>query len=129
MSQLLFTTSMFMLQYCVPLGFILICYLKVVICLHRRNGKVDRERENETQLSENKIINMTLTSIMVSLGACWLSLNIFNIIFDWNHEVLLSCNYNVVFVACHLVDSFYMYTPSLLWISQQKFPEGPAGTY
>uniref|UniRef100_A0A8C0C8N9 G-protein coupled receptors family 1 profile domain-containing protein n=1 Tax=Balaenoptera musculus TaxID=9771 RepID=A0A8C0C8N9_BALMU len=39
MNWLLFTTSLFMLQYCVPLSFTLICYLKIVICLRRRSGK------------------------------------------------------------------------------------------
>ncbi|XP_007937126.2 neuropeptide Y receptor type 6-like [Orycteropus afer afer] len=104
MNQLLFTTSMFMLQYCIPLGFILICYLKIIICLRRRNGKVDRKKkENETWLSENKRINRMLISIVVTFGACWLPLNIFNVIFDWYHEVLMSCHHDLVFVACHLV--------------------------
>ncbi|XP_012377656.1 neuropeptide Y receptor type 6 [Dasypus novemcinctus] len=103
MSQLLFTTSLFMLQYCVPLGFILICYLKIVICLRRRNGKVDKKRENESRLSENKRINTMLISIVVTFGACWLPLNIFNVIFDWYHEVLMSCHHDLVFVVCHLV--------------------------
>lgn len=103
MNQLLFTTSLFMLQYCVPLSFILICYLKIVICLRRRNGKVDRKRERESRLSENKRINTVLISIVVTFGVCWLPLNIFNVIFDWYHEVLMSCHHDLVFVACHLV--------------------------
>ncbi|KAM9254060.1 LOW QUALITY PROTEIN: neuropeptide Y receptor type 6-like [Dugong dugon] len=103
MNQLLLTSSMFMLQYCVPLGFIFICYLKIVICLCRKNGMVDRKRITETRLSENKRINTTLISIMVITEVCWLPLNIFNVIFDWYHEVLMSCHGNLVFVGCHLV--------------------------
>nr|XP_019595793.1 PREDICTED: neuropeptide Y receptor type 6-like [Rhinolophus sinicus] len=103
MNQLLFTTSLFMLQYCVPLSFILICYLKIVICLRRRNGKVDRKRESESRLNENKRINTVLISIVVTFGVCWLPLNIFNVIFDWYHEVLMSCHHDLVFVVCHLV--------------------------
>ncbi|XP_027796806.2 neuropeptide Y receptor type 6 [Marmota flaviventris] len=103
MNQLLFSTSLFMLQYFVPLGFILICYLKIVICLCKRNRKVDWKRENESRLSEYKRINTMLISIVVTFGACWLPLNIFNVIFDWYHEVLMSCQHNLVFVVCHLV--------------------------
>ncbi|XP_004836249.1 neuropeptide Y receptor type 6 [Heterocephalus glaber] len=102
-NQLLFSTSLFMLQYFVPLGFILICYVKIVICLHKRNQKVDRMRENESRLSENKRINTMLISIVVTFGACWLPLNIFNVIFDWYHEVLMSCHHDLVFIICHLV--------------------------
>ncbi|XP_005599765.2 neuropeptide Y receptor type 6-like [Equus caballus] len=103
MNQLLFTTSLFMLQYWVPLSFIFICYLKIVICLRRRNGKGDRKRKSESWLSENKRINTILISIVVTFGACWLPLNIFNVIFDWYHEVLMSCHHDLVFVVCHLV--------------------------
>ena len=42
-NQLLFTTLMFMVQYHIPLSFILIYYLKIVTCLHRRNEKEDRK--------------------------------------------------------------------------------------
>ncbi|KAM5300422.1 neuropeptide Y receptor type 6-like [Ctenodactylus gundi] len=101
-NQLLFSTSLLMLQYFVPLGFILVCYLKIVICLRRRNRKVDRKWENE-RLSENKRINTMLMSIVVTFGACWLPLNIFNVIFDWYHQVLMNCHHDLVFVICHLV--------------------------
>ncbi|XP_076994074.1 LOW QUALITY PROTEIN: neuropeptide Y receptor type 6-like [Tamandua tetradactyla] len=103
MNQLLFTTSLFMLQDCVPLGFILICYLKTAICLHRRNGKVDRKRENENQLSGNKQVNMMLISIVVTFGVYWLPLNIFNIIYNWYHDMLMSYHHDLVFIICHLV--------------------------
>uniref|UniRef100_G3QNC0 G-protein coupled receptors family 1 profile domain-containing protein n=1 Tax=Gorilla gorilla gorilla TaxID=9595 RepID=G3QNC0_GORGO len=83
--RLLFTTSLFLLQYFVPLGFILIGYLKIVICLRRRNAKVDKKKENEGRLNENKRINTMLISIVVTFGACWL------------------CHHDLVFVVCHLV--------------------------
>ncbi|XP_016059220.1 PREDICTED: neuropeptide Y receptor type 6-like [Miniopterus natalensis] len=102
-NRLLFTTSLFVLQYCGPLSFILICYLRIVICLRRRNGQADRKRESQSRLSENKRVNAMLISIVVTFGACWLPLNIFNVIFDWNHEMLMSCHHDLVFVVCHLV--------------------------
>ncbi|KAM6150517.1 neuropeptide Y receptor type 6-like [Erethizon dorsatum] len=102
-NQLLFSTSLFMLQYFVPLGFILICYLKISIYLHKRNRKVDRKQENESRLSENKRIDTMLISTMVTFGACWLPLNVFSVIFDWYHEVIMSCHHDLIFVVCHLV--------------------------
>ncbi|MBN3305901.1 NPY6R protein, partial [Amia calva] len=44
-----------------------------------------------------------LMSIVVAFAVCWLPLNIFNIIFDWNHETLQNCSHNLVFTLCHLV--------------------------
>uniref|UniRef100_A0A8C5NU89 Neuropeptide Y receptor Y6 n=1 Tax=Jaculus jaculus TaxID=51337 RepID=A0A8C5NU89_JACJA len=102
-NQLLFSTSLFMLQYFVPLGFILICYLKIVICLRRRHRRADRKREKESRFRENRRINAMLISIVVTFGVCWLPLNIFNVIFDWSHEVLMSCHHDLVFIVCHLV--------------------------
>ncbi|XP_065591074.1 neuropeptide Y receptor type 6-like [Cyrtonyx montezumae] len=101
--RLIFTTSLLLFQYCFPLGFIFICYLKIFVCLRRRHSKIDRMRENESRLSENKRINLMLISIVVTFAACWLPLNIFNVVFDWNHEALMSCNHNLAFTLCHLV--------------------------
>ncbi|XP_022444368.2 LOW QUALITY PROTEIN: neuropeptide Y receptor type 6-like [Delphinapterus leucas] len=103
MNWLLFTTSLFMLQYCVPLSFTLICYLKTVICLGRSNGKVDKKRKSESWVRENKRINAMLISTVITFGVCWLPLNIFKVIFDWYHEVLMSCHHDLVFVFCHLI--------------------------
>ncbi|KAG6941172.1 neuropeptide Y receptor Y6, partial [Chelydra serpentina] len=64
--RLVFTTSLLVFQYCFPLGFIFICYLKIFVCLRRRHGKVDGMRENESRLNESKRINMMLISIVVT---------------------------------------------------------------
>ncbi|KAM6470284.1 neuropeptide Y receptor type 6-like isoform 1-T2 [Liasis olivaceus] len=101
--QLGFTTTMLVFQYFFPLGFIFICYLKIFVCLQKRYSKVDKIRENGNRLNENRRINIMLISIVVTFGACWLPLNIFNIVFDWNYETLMHCHHNVVFTLCHLV--------------------------
>uniref|UniRef100_F7CP52 G-protein coupled receptors family 1 profile domain-containing protein n=1 Tax=Ornithorhynchus anatinus TaxID=9258 RepID=F7CP52_ORNAN len=95
--RLVFTTSLLGVQYCVPWGFISVCYLKILLCLRKRHGKVERVREQESRR-----VNSMLISIVVTFGACWLPLNIFNIIFDWNHEILLHCHHDLVFILCHL---------------------------
>ncbi|XP_030069285.1 neuropeptide Y receptor type 6-like [Microcaecilia unicolor] len=101
--RLVFTTCLLICQYFVPLFFIIVCYLRIFVCLRRRNSKVDRLRENENRLNESKRINLMLISIVVTFLACWLPLNVFNVVFDWNHEALMSCHHNVVFTVCHLV--------------------------
>uniref|UniRef100_G1KW62 G-protein coupled receptors family 1 profile domain-containing protein n=1 Tax=Anolis carolinensis TaxID=28377 RepID=G1KW62_ANOCA len=98
-----YTTTMLVCQYFFPLGFIFICYLKIFVCLQKRYGKVDNIKENENRLNESKRINAMLISIVVTFGACWLPLNVFNIMFDWNYEALISCHHNVIFILCHLV--------------------------
>ncbi|XP_062979380.1 neuropeptide Y receptor type 6-like [Elgaria multicarinata webbii] len=98
-----FTTTTLVFQYFFPLIFIFICYLKIFVCLRKRHGKVDKIRENESRLNESKRINAMLISIVVTFGACWLPLNVFNIVFDWNYQALMNCHHDVVFTLCHLV--------------------------
>ncbi|GCB83082.1 hypothetical protein scyTo_0024042 [Scyliorhinus torazame] len=100
--RLVFTTCLLVVQYFAPLCFMFVCYLKIFICLKKRNGMVDKMRENESRINESKRINMMLVSIVVAFTVCWLPLNIFNVVFDWNHEVLMNCHYNLVFTLCHL---------------------------
>ncbi|XP_069508727.1 neuropeptide Y receptor type 6-like [Ambystoma mexicanum] len=98
-----FTTCLLVFQYCVPLCFIFICYLKIFVCLRRRNGKGDRLKERESRVNDSKRINMMLVSIVVTFAACWLPLTIFNVVFDWHHEALMSCHHDLMFTLCHLV--------------------------
>ena len=107
-----------------PLRFILVCYLKIVTCLHRRNGKIDKKRESESWLRENKRINMMLISTVVSFEVCWLLLNIFNVIFGWYHEIQWAASMTWICSTPFDCYGFCMYKSSLLWLSQQKFPEG-----
>lgn len=94
-----FNTCLLLVQYVAPLCFILVCYGRVLACLRRRGGR----RECEARLSESKRINTLLVSIVVAFAACWLPLNIFNLLFDWHHETLLSCHHNLLFTLCHMV--------------------------
>ncbi|VFV21623.1 neuropeptide y receptor type 6 [Lynx pardinus] len=88
-------------------------------------------RESDSQLNENKRINTILISTEVTFRACWLPLNIFNVIFDWYHEVLMSCHQDLVFAVCLPLDcyGFHMHKSSIFWISQQSFPEGSGSAY
>nr|ACF22976.1 neuropeptide Y receptor Y6 [Callorhinchus milii] len=101
--RLVFTTCLLVFQYFGPLCFIFVCYLKISVCLKKRNGMADKMRENESRANESKRINTMLISIVVAFAICWLPLNIFNVVFDWNHEALMNCHYNLVFSLCHLL--------------------------
>lgn len=65
---------------------------------------MDKMRDNKYRSTETKRINIMLISIVVAFAVCWLPLTIFNIVFDWNHEILpaATCSHNVLFLICHL---------------------------
>uniref|UniRef100_A0A673L9E6 Neuropeptide Y receptor type 1 n=1 Tax=Sinocyclocheilus rhinocerous TaxID=307959 RepID=A0A673L9E6_9TELE len=90
--KLTYTTGMLVLQYITPLTFIFICYLKV---------RPER-RCNATRKKTTKRINIMLFSIVVAFVVCWLPLNVFNAVIDWNHEVAMNCTHNLLFSLCHL---------------------------
>ncbi|NP_001095861.1 neuropeptide Y receptor type 1 [Danio rerio] len=100
--KLTYTTGMLVLQYITPLTFIFICYLKIYTRLQRRNNMMERIRENKYRSSESKRINIMLFSIVVAFAVCWLPLNVFNAVIDWNHEVAMNCTHNLLFSLCHL---------------------------
>ncbi|XP_006629532.2 neuropeptide Y receptor type 1 [Lepisosteus oculatus] len=100
--RLTYTTCMLIIQYIGPLCFIFICYLKIYVRLKRRNNMMDKMRENKYRSSETKRINVMLFSIVVAFAICWLPLNIFNAVIDWNHEIIMNCNHNPLFSLCHL---------------------------
>ncbi|XP_045736154.2 neuropeptide Y receptor type 1 isoform X1 [Mirounga angustirostris] len=100
--RLSYTTLLLMLQYFGPLCFIFICYFKIYIRLKRRNNMMDKMRDNKYRSSETKRINIMLLSIVVAFAVCWLPLTIFNTVFDWNHQIIATCNHNLLFLLCHL---------------------------
>ncbi|XP_069449035.1 neuropeptide Y receptor type 1 [Ovis canadensis] len=100
--RLSYTTLLLVLQYFGPLCFIFICYFKIYIRLKRRNSMMDKMRDNKYRSSEAKRINVMLLSIVVGFAVCWLPLTIFNTVFDWDHQIIATCNHNLLFLLCHL---------------------------
>ncbi|XP_017270018.1 neuropeptide Y receptor Y8b [Kryptolebias marmoratus] len=98
-----YTTSLLAFQYFLPLGLIMVCYLHIYLRLMRRKDMVERGR-NATQ-KKNKgstRINVMLIAIVVAFAISWLPLNVFNTVFDWNHEAIPSCGHDIIFSFCHL---------------------------
>ncbi|CDQ56724.1 neuropeptide Y receptor type 1 [Oncorhynchus mykiss] len=101
--RLAYTTFLLLFQYCLPLILILVCYLRIFLRLRRRKYMVERTRDNRQKKAKgSKRINAMLASIVAVFALCWLPLNIFNTVFDWNHQAIPSCQHDIIFSACHL---------------------------
>lgn len=98
-----YTTSLLVFQYFLPLAIITVCYLHVYLRLRRRKDMVERGRNATRKKNKGSArINAMLISIVVALAVSWLPLNVFNTVFDWNHEAIPSCGHDVIFSFCHL---------------------------
>ncbi|KAM6954443.1 neuropeptide Y receptor Y8b [Aplochiton taeniatus] len=101
--RLAYTTTMLLLQYVLPLAFILACYLRIFLRLRRRKDMVERAKDSQQKKSKgSKRINVMLASIVVMFALCWLPLYVFNAVFDWSPEAIMMCQHNAIFSACHL---------------------------
>ncbi|XP_019718395.1 neuropeptide Y receptor Y8b [Hippocampus comes] len=99
-----YTTSLLIFQYFLPLSFIMLCYLHIYLRLRRRKDMVERGRNTKQKNNKGATrINILLTSIVVAFALSWLPLNIFNTVFDWNHEAIPSCGHDIIFSFCHLI--------------------------
>ncbi|XP_059922085.1 neuropeptide Y receptor type 6-like [Gadus macrocephalus] len=104
-NRLAYTTSLLVFQYFLPLGLIAACYLSIFLRLRRRKDMVERARDSsrDNRAKGSRRINVMLGSIVALFAVCWLPLNIFNTVFDWHHELMVSCQHNLIFSVCHLV--------------------------
>lgn len=99
-----YTTSLLVFQYILPLVLIMVCYLHVYLRLRRRKDMVERGRNATQKKTKGSTrINAMLIAIVVLFAISWLPLNVFNTVFDWNHEAMPHCGHNVIFSFCHLM--------------------------
>ncbi|CAI9608987.1 unnamed protein product [Staurois parvus] len=92
-----YTVTILLLQYVVPLCFIICCYLRISVYLRRREGLLGRS------YSHMRRINIMLGSMLGAFAICNLPLHIFNIIVEWNHQLISVCYHNLIFSLCHLL--------------------------
>lgn len=98
-----YTTSLLIFQYVLPLALITICYLHIYLRLRRRKDTVARGRSAAQKKNNGSArINAILVSVVVVFALSWLPLNVFNTVFDWNHEAIPSCSHDIIFSFCHL---------------------------
>lgn len=101
-NRLAYTTSMLVFQYCLPLTLISVCYLRIFLRLNHRKDIIERTQDaRQRNAKHSKRISAMLASIVALFALCWLPLNVFNTIFDWNYEALTWCH-DAVFSVCHL---------------------------
>ncbi|KAG9341134.1 hypothetical protein JZ751_019888 [Albula glossodonta] len=100
--KLAYTTWLLLFQYCAPLLFVLVCYLRIFARLRRRSDMLNRSCEENRRMSHSKRINVMLAALVTSFAICWLPLNMFNAVADWHHEALLY-QHDLIFSLCHLL--------------------------
>ncbi|XP_069097003.1 neuropeptide Y receptor type 4-2-like [Pleurodeles waltl] len=100
--RLIYTTFMFVFQYCVPLFFIFLCYLRIYLRLRRRKDLFERSEYN-SRMSHIKRVNVMLAAMVAAFALCWLPFYVFNTIYEWNHEAIAVCHHDLIFSLCHLM--------------------------
>ncbi|NXS56267.1 NPY4R protein, partial [Brachypteracias leptosomus] len=99
---LIYTTTLLLLQYCIPLFFIILCYLRIYLRLQKRKDMFEKS-EYSNRAVQLRRINILLASMVAAFAVCWLPLHVFNTIVDWNYKIISPCHHNLIFSLCHLV--------------------------
>ncbi|KAM4031637.1 neuropeptide Y receptor type 4-2-like isoform 1-T2 [Anomaloglossus baeobatrachus] len=92
-----YTVTLLLLQYVIPLCFIICCYLRISFHLRRREGLLGRSYNHMRR------VNLMLASMLGAFAICYLPLQIFNIIVEWNHQLISVCYHNLIFFLCYLL--------------------------
>lgn len=101
--KLIYTTWLFAFQYCAPLAFIAVCYGWIYARLRTKKDLLGKAGEvRRPRASKVRKITAILGLLVLAFGLCWLPLNVFNIIADWDLEAMMSCDHNLIFSLCHL---------------------------
>ncbi|XP_075071383.1 neuropeptide Y receptor type 4-2-like [Mixophyes fleayi] len=92
-----YTVTLLLLQYVIPLCFIVGCYIRISMHLRQREGLFGRS------YSHMRRVNLMLASMLGAFAVCYLPLQIFNIIVEWDHNLIPVCYHNLIFSLCHLL--------------------------
>lgn len=92
-----YTVTLLLLQYVIPLCFILCCYLRISVHLRHREGLFGRS------YNQMRRVNLMLASMLGAFAICYLPLQIFNIVVEWNHQLISVCSHDLIFSLCHLL--------------------------
>ncbi|KAE8587644.1 hypothetical protein XENTR_v10022050 [Xenopus tropicalis] len=122
--RLLYSCSLLLLYYMLPLSAITISYCAIAYHLRKRNVP-GATSHNQDKWSKKKQKTFRMLSISVmAFGICWLPLQILNLIRDIDEEfAILDKNYiNVIQVTCHLIAmSSACYNPFIYASLHDKF--------
>ncbi|XP_004483281.1 neuropeptide Y receptor type 4-2 [Dasypus novemcinctus] len=96
----IYTTILFLFQYCIPLAFILICYVRIYQRLRKRRHTF---RQGTSRARQTKRVTGVLVAMVAAFAVLWLPLHVFNSLEDWYHEAIPICHGNLIFLVCHLL--------------------------
>lgn len=100
--RIIYTTFLLLFQYCIPLAFILVCYVRIY--QHLRQWKqLFHKGTYSSQAWQVKRINRILLAMVAAFALLWLPLHAFNSLEDWYHEAIPICHGNLIFLVCHLL--------------------------
>ncbi|EHB05255.1 Neuropeptide Y receptor type 4 [Heterocephalus glaber] len=97
--RVIYTTFLLLFQYCIPLAFILVCYVRI----SRRLQEQGRVFHKSSRAGQMKRINGLLVAMVGAFAVLWLPLHVFNSLEDWHHEAIPICHSNLIFLVCHLL--------------------------
>ncbi|KAM9324853.1 neuropeptide Y receptor type 4-2-like [Gastrophryne carolinensis] len=92
-----YSVTILLMQYVVPLCFILCCYLRISVHLGRRESLFGRS------YSHMRRVNLMLAFMLGAFALSYLPLQIFNIIMELNHKLIPPCYHDLLFSLCHLI--------------------------
>lgn len=118
-SKQLFTVGSILLQYLVPCGVIVFCYVNVSVTLAARarttigSGRTDRSRV-DMELTRNRRTNRMLIAMVSIFALCWMPLNVFHVVNDYSDVILQWKHFYGAFLLAHLISmSSTVYNPFL----------------
>lgn len=122
----LFGTATSVLQFFVPFFVILGCYLCIFCKLQKNKKKLAKSKNSKKKITCEKVLrkktstNQMLVLMVVIFVACWLPLNVINILEDFNLNLNEHTYYNLLFFTTHLVAmSSVIYNPFLYaWLNE-----------
>ncbi|XP_072546273.1 neuropeptide Y receptor type 4 [Salminus brasiliensis] len=103
-----YSAALLVFQYCGPLLLMLLCYLRIFLCLRLRRRLLERQcsrsrAEERRHVANSKRVSVMLVALVTAFGVCWLPLNVFNVVADWYEEALPLCQHDLLFSLCHLL--------------------------
>ncbi|XP_021491640.2 neuropeptide Y receptor type 4-2 [Meriones unguiculatus] len=99
--RLIYTTFLLLFQYCIPLVFILVCYVRIYQRLWRQRHMFHKDACS-SRMGQMKRINGMLMAMVAVFAVLWLPLHVFNTVEDWYQEAIPACHGNLIFLICHL---------------------------
>ncbi|KAI5942401.1 neuropeptide Y receptor type 4-2 isoform X2 [Manis javanica] len=100
--RIIYTTFLLLFQYCIPLAFILVCYVRIYQHLQKRR-QVFCKGTYSSRAWQMKRINGILVAMVAAFAVLWLPLHVFNTLEDWYQEAIPICHGNLIFLMCHLL--------------------------